>query len=45
MGLIRVKWGKLYAEMPGGIFLARLFEAFLMFHKLNVYCGFPVSTQ
>ena len=36
MGLVRVKWGKLYVELPGEIFLALLFKAFLMFHNLNV---------
>jgi hypothetical protein len=32
MRLIRVKWGKL----PGEVFLALLFKAFLMFLYLNV---------
>ena len=35
MGLIRVKWGKLYLEVPGGVFIAVLFKAFLVLHFLS----------
>ena len=36
MGLIRVRWGKLYVELPGEVFLVLLFRTFLMLHQLNV---------
>jgi len=36
MGLIRVRWGKLYVELPGEVFLVLLFRAFLMLPQLNV---------
>ncbi len=29
---VRVKWGKLYLELPAEIFLYLLFKAFLMVH-------------
>jgi hypothetical protein len=36
MRLIRVKWGKLYLELPGEIIIALLIKAFLMLHNKNV---------
>ena len=35
MGLIRVKWGKLYFEIPGEVFLALALKAFLVLHYLS----------
>ena len=37
MRLVRVKWGKLYLEVPVELVLYLLFKAFLMFHyNVNV---------
>jgi len=36
MRLVRVKWGKLYVELPAEIILYLLFKAFLMLHNVNV---------
>jgi hypothetical protein len=33
---MRVKWGKLYLEVPVEILLFLLVKAFLLVHKLNV---------
>jgi len=35
MGQIIVKWGKLQVELPGEVFLAVLFKAFLIAHHLS----------
>ena len=35
MGQITVKWGKLHIELPGEVFLAVLFKAFLIAHHLS----------
>jgi len=29
---VRLEWGKLILELPGEVFLALLFKAFLMYH-------------
>jgi len=35
MGHVIVKWGKLHVELPGEVFLALLFKAFLIAHLLS----------
>jgi hypothetical protein len=35
MGQVTVKWGKLHIELPGEVFLALLFKAFLIAHSMS----------